>query len=179
MDVALGNAIEHAKALVDCGVDALYVGDPLSSASVISPRSFRAFCFPRFQLFCSELKDRGALIYLHICGNSGPILEMMADTGADCVEPLDPLGGVTVADAKRRIGGRVSLMGGVNTLTLLNGSPEQVYQEAVTCCRAGGIGGGYVLAAGDMVPDQTPEENVRSLVQAAKDMSYSTASSWE
>ncbi|OHB80635.1 MAG: hypothetical protein A2V98_10595 [Planctomycetes bacterium RBG_16_64_12] len=41
----------------------------------------------------------GVLTYLHICGNSTQILELMADTGVDCIEPLDPLGGVDVADA--------------------------------------------------------------------------------
>ena len=110
--------------------------------------------------------------YLHICGNSNPILEMMADTGADCVEPLDPMGGVEVADAKRRIGKRVALMGGLSPLTLLNGSPEQVFEEATACCRAGGLDGGYILAAGDMVPDRSPEENVLAMVQAARDFRY-------
>jgi hypothetical protein len=172
MDAALGNAVEHGQALVACGVDALYVGDPLASSSVISPQHFGEFCFPRFRLFCSELHKRDVLIYMHICGNSRPILEMMADTGADCVEPLDPLGGVNVADAKRRVGGRVALMGGVNTLTLLNGSPDQVYEEALDCCRAGGSNGGYVLAAGDMVPDRTPQDNVRAMVRAARDFQY-------
>jgi MtaA/CmuA family methyltransferase len=172
MDVALDNAIEHARALVACGVDALYIGDPLASSSVISPRYFERFCLPRFQLFRSELHQHDILIYLHICGNSRPLLEMMADTGVDCIEPLDPLGGVDVADAKQRVGARVALMGGVNTLTLLNGSPDQVYQEATACCRAGGGDRGYILAAGDMVPDRTPQANVRALVQAAKDFRY-------
>ena len=172
MDVALGNAIEHATALVECGVDALYIGDPLSSSSVISPRHFEKFCFERFRDFCRELHKLDVLIYIHICGDSRPILEMMAETGADCVEPLDPLGGVDLADAKRRIGGRVALMGGVNTLTLFSGSPKQVYEQSAACCRAAGSNGGYVLAAGDMVPDQTPEENVRAMVQAARDFRY-------
>jgi MtaA/CmuA family methyltransferase len=172
MDVALGNAVEYAKALVACGVDALYIGDPLTSSSVISPQHFEQFCYPRLRLFCTELHKHDILIYIHICGNSNPILEMMADTGADCVEPLDPLGGVKVADAKSRVGGRVALMGGVNTLTLLNGTPGQVYEEATACCRAGGADGGYILAAGDMVPDRTPQENVRAMVQAAKGFRY-------
>jgi hypothetical protein len=172
MDRALENAIEYAKALAGCGVDALYIGDPSASSSVISPRHFEEFCLPRFRRFCDELHRHEILIYLHICGNSNLILEMMADTGADCVEPLDPLGGVHVADAKRRVGHRVALMGGLNTLTLLSGSPGQVYDEAMACCRAGGDDGGYVLAAGDMVPDGTPEENVRAMVQAARDSRY-------
>jgi MtaA/CmuA family methyltransferase len=172
MDRALVNAIEHGKAAVRCGVDALYIGDPLASSSVISPRHFEQFCLPRFRLFCEELRRLDVLIYLHVCGNSGPILEMMADTGVDCIEPLDPLGGVDVADAKRRIGGRVALMGGVNTLTLLGGSPEEVYEEATACCRAGGSDGGYLLAAGDMVPDETAAENVQAMVRAARDYRY-------
>ena len=169
MDAALVGAIESGRALVKCGVDALYVGDPLTSASVISPAHFQRFCLPRLRLFCEELHKSDVLIYLHICGNSSPILEMMADTGADCVEPLDPLGGVDIADAKRRIGHRVALMGGVNTLTLLNGSPEEVYQEASDCCRAAAADGGYILAAGDMVPDRSPEENILALIRAAND----------
>jgi uroporphyrinogen-III decarboxylase len=161
--------MEKAVALVRCGVDALYIGDASASASVISPRQFEEFCFPRFRRFCEELRRRGVLIYLHICGNSLPLLEMMAETGVDCIEPLDPLGGVTVAEARRRVGARVALMGGVNTLTLLNGTPEAVREEALACCRAGGADGGYILAAGDMVPDFTPEANLHALVRAAKD----------
>ena len=172
MDIAVINAIEHARALVICGVDALYIGDPSSSASLISPRHFEEFCLPRFKLLCEELHKSGVLIYIHICGNSRPILEMMADTGADCIEPLDPLGGVDVADAKRRVGSRVALMGGVNTLSLLKCTPEEVYEESIACCRAGGNDGGYILAAGDMVPDFAPEANVRAMVQAARDCSY-------
>jgi len=172
MDVALEIAIEHGKALVQCDVDAIYIGDPSASSDLISPAHFEEFCFPRYKSFCDELHKEDILIYLHICGDSRPILEMMADTGADCIEPLDPLGGVSVADAKRRVGDKVALMGGVNTLTLLNGQRQAVYQEALECCKAGGENGSYILAAGDMVPDFTPQENVMALVQAAKDFSY-------
>ena len=108
------------------------------------------------------------IIYIHVCGNSNPILEMLADTGAHTVEPLDPLGGVSVADAKRRIGDRVALMGGLNTLTLAHGTPDEVRAEAIQKCREGGPHG-YVLAAGDMVPPTTSLDNLRAMVQVAKD----------
>jgi len=175
MDISLAEAIEHAKANVGCGVDALYIGDPSSSCSLISPQHWERFCLPRFRTFCRELHKYDVLIYIHVCGNSTPILEMMADTGADCIEPLDPLGGVEVADAKRRVGDRVTLMGGVNPLTILRASPEEVYEEATSCCRDGGQNGAYILAAGDMVPDSSPQENVQALVQAAKDFKYQEA----
>ncbi len=165
MDLQAEAIIRRAEKLLATGIDALYIGDPAASASLISPRHFERFCLPAYRKFCAHFRHR-ILIYIHICGNSRPILEMMADTGAHVVEPLDPLGGVEVADARRRIGHRVALMGGVNTLTLANGSPEEVRQEAIRKCREGGPHG-YILAAGDMVPPQTPLANLRALVEVA------------
>lgn len=147
-------------------IDAFYIGDPSASASLISPKHFEQFCLPAYQKFCSHFKKSDILIYIHICGNSNPILEMMAETGADVIEPLDPLGGVKVDEAKSRVGNRVALMGGVNILTLSDGSVDDVINEAVLKCRQGGPYG-YVLASGDMVPPNTPFENIKALVDVA------------
>lgn len=166
MDMQAEAMIQRAEKLLPTGIDVLYIGDPAASGSLISPKHFERFCLPAYQKFCHHFRDEEILIYIHICGNSGPILEMMADSGADVVEPLDPLGGVSVADAKRRIGDRVALMGGVNTLTLAYGTPEEVRAEAILKCREGGPHG-YVLAAGDMVPPETPLENLQAMVDVA------------
>ena len=166
MDVQVEAAIRQGERLLGTGIDAFYIGDPAASASLISPGHFAEFCLPVYQRFCRHFKGRDILIYIHVCGNSVPILEMLADTGADVVEPLDPLGGVSVADAKRRIGGRVALMGGVNTLTLASGTPAEVRAEAIRKCREGGPG--YILAAGDMVPPGTSLANLQAMVDVAK-----------
>ncbi|PKO22214.1 MAG: hypothetical protein CVU38_10465 [Chloroflexi bacterium HGW-Chloroflexi-1] len=168
MDMQAEASIEQAEKLITTGIDALYIGDPAASASLISPKHFERFCLPAYQTFCRRFRGTGILIYIHVCGNSRPILEMLADTGADVVEPLDPLGGVEVADAKRRIGGRVALMGGVNTLTLASGTAEEVRAEAIRKCREGGPHG-YILAAGDMVPPNTPLESLEAMVEVAKE----------
>ena len=167
MDMQADTMIERAEQLLRTGIDCLYIGDPAASASLISPRHFERFCLPGYQRFCGHFRDDDILIYIHICGNSRPILEMLADTGADVVEPLDPLGGVQVADAKRRIGQRVALMGGLNTLTLANGTPEEVRDEAILKCQEGGPQG-YILAAGDMVPPTTPVANLQAMVDVAR-----------
>ena len=159
--------IRRAEALLHAGIDALYIGDAAASSSVISPRHFEQLCLPAYRAFCDRFRGSGILIYIHVCGNSNPILEMLADTGVHAVEPLDSMGGVSVADAKRRIGGRVALMGGVSTLTLAKGTPEEVRAEAIRVCREGGPEG-YVLAAGDMVPPVTPLENLKAMVEVAR-----------
>ena len=171
MDMQAEAAAQRADQLLQTGIDALYIGDPSASASLISPQHFERFCLPAYSAFCRHFAGRDILIYMHVCGNSNPILEMMAESGVHCVEPLDPLGGVSVADAKARIGDRVALMGGVNTLTLARATPDRVHHEAVTKCREGGPDG-YILAAGDMVPPATPLANLQALVSVATESSW-------
>lgn len=167
MEMQAEAVIRKAERLLRADVDVFYIGDPAASASLISPQHFEEFCLPAYQIFCRHFRNTDVLIYIHVCGNSAPLLEMLADTGAHVVEPLDPLGGVSVADAKRRIGQRVALMGGVNTLTLASGTAEQVRAEAIQKCREGGPHG-YILAAGDMVPPLTPRANLQALVDVAR-----------
>ena len=166
LDMAVEATIRRAEKLLKADFDAFYIGDPAASASLISPSHFEKFCVGPYQKFCDHFKNYDVLIYIHICGNSKPILEMMADTGTHVIEPLDPLGGVSVADAKKRVGHRVALMGGVNTVTLSRGTPEEVQAEAIQKCREGGPYG-YVLAAGDMVPPDTSMANLRAMVDVA------------
>lgn len=169
MDIATEISIEQGKAYIDAGVDAIYIGDAWSSASIISPQQFEKFCLPRYTRVTEIFHQLGVQVYLHICGNAVPLFEMIADTGVDCIEPLDPLGGVSVADVVRRVGDRISLKGGVNTLTLLNGSPDEVRAEtrmvldaAVGKCR------GFILGSGDDIPRDTPFENIDAMIETAQ-----------
>jgi uroporphyrinogen decarboxylase len=134
---------------------------------LISPRHFEKFSLPFYRRFCRHFAGNEVLIYLHICGNSSPILEMMADSGAHCVEPLDTMAGVSVADAKQRIGKRVTLMGGVHTRILAEATPGEVAAEAVRCCLEGGPER-YILASADMIPPATPLANLRAMVEVAQ-----------
>jgi uroporphyrinogen decarboxylase len=156
-------AIEYARALVQVGVHGMMVADVYGG--VIGPDLFREFCVPYFKRFVQAIRPSGVLIYLHVCGKSGPILELMADTGVHCIEPLDPLGGVEVHDAKRRVGQRVALMGGLDTRLLAHGTLEQVRQDAMRVLTEGMPGGGYVLACGDMLPTETSPRKVRMLLE--------------
>jgi len=172
MEAGTQIAINCALAMAEAGIDCIYLGDASSSCSLISPKQFEKYCLPAYSRFVEAVKPTGMLVYLHICGNSNPILEMMAETGVDCIEPLDPLGGVDIAEAKKRVGDRVALMGGVNTVVLANGTAEDVEAEARKCIEKGWEKGGYILAAGDMVPNNAPKKNVMKMAEVAKLYTY-------
>ena len=170
MDLATARSIEAGKAYLAAGVDGLYIGDAWSSASIISPRQFERFCLPRYARAVEAFHALGTKVYIHICGNVMPILEMIAETGVDCLEPLDPLGGTEIREVVRRIGDRVSLKGGVNTLTLLTGTPDEVRAETRKVLEAAwGHCRGLILGSGDDIPRDTPFENLDAMIQTARD----------
>ncbi|MGB9681623.1 MAG: uroporphyrinogen decarboxylase family protein [bacterium] len=168
MELGTEISIQIGYALIEAGVDAIYIGDAWASSTIISPKQYREFCLPYHKKATEAFHKKGIPVYLHICGNSMPILEYMVETGVDAIEPLDPLGGVDIAEVKRRVGDKVCLKGGVNTLTLLRGTPDDVMKEAKSCIESAGRGGGYILGSGDDIPTEAPVENVKAMVKAAK-----------
>ncbi len=161
-------AIQQAMAFAKAGMDALYIGETFGQ--FMSPEQFRRFCLPNYQKLVEELRPHGILIYFHMCGRATHLLELLVETGVDCVEPLDEVGGTPVAEVYRRIGGRVALMGGVNTTLLARGTVDQVREDCARCIREAGRNGGYILAAGDMLPSETSPEKVRAMVECVKNI---------
>ncbi|MHC4620497.1 MAG: uroporphyrinogen decarboxylase family protein, partial [Planctomycetota bacterium] len=118
---------------------------------------------------CDELHhyEPEVRIYCHVCGNVMPIMEDLIATGLDCIGPLDPLGGFTCAQAREAVGDRIALMGGVNTLSFINASPEELMEEARSCIEGAGKDG-YVLGSGCVVPRSARRENLLALHEAAE-----------
>lgn len=160
--------IELGKALVETGVDCLYIGDAWSNAGIISPAQFEEFCVPQYRRVCDIFHKYGVKLYLHICGKTTPILDKMASTGVDAIEPLDPLGDVKLEDAKAKVGKKVCLKGGINTLTLLYGTEAQVKDEVISCIEKASKDGGFIFGTGDDIPRDAPIRNVKTMVEAVR-----------
>ena len=65
-------------------------------------------------------------------------------------------------------GGRVALMGGVDTRLLAHGTLDEVRADAMRCLSEGMPGGGYILACGDMLPTETSPDKVRMLLEMSR-----------
>jgi len=167
-------AIAKGKYWLDNGLKVLRLNDSAGNMSLISPKHWNEFIFPYIKTVCDELHNykKETLIYCHICGNTLPVIDKLVETGLDCIGPLDPLGGFTVAQARQKAGDSICLMGGVNTLSLLNNTSEEVKQEAIRCIKDSGNNGGYVLSSGCVVPPASPVENLLALVEASKAMKH-------
>ncbi len=127
---------------------------------------FEEFAGPYITPVMQRIKGAGLPAMLHICGKTHRLFEQMADTGADVLS-LDQ---VDLAEARERVGDRVTLMGNVRPAqTLLNGTPEQVEAEVRECLeKALDSPKGFILASGCEVPLNAPFENVEALMAAAR-----------
>jgi uroporphyrinogen-III decarboxylase len=170
MEKGVAAAIEKGKFNVDLGIKILRINDSVASMSLISPQHWREFIFPHIKTICDELHAYASdvKIYCHICGNVLPVAEDLVATGLDCIGPLDPLGGFSPADIKARVGNAVALMGGVNTLSFVDQTPEDIMEEARQCIQQAGLHGGYVLSSGCVVPPSSRIENLSALRTAAE-----------
>jgi uroporphyrinogen decarboxylase len=167
IDKAVAISIEKGKAFVKAGVDCLYIGDSYASASVISPELYRRFCAPAYAEVAREFHQHGVFCYKHCCGDYDPLLEDLLATGVDAMDGIDPDSGMSIRRTKERIGTRITLMGGLSCLTLLQGTPEGVYSEAKRCVTEGKPGGRYVLGSACAVPRHSPPENIMAARAAA------------
>jgi uroporphyrinogen decarboxylase len=174
MDLTSDALISFAKASLAAGANLVQCGDSLASINMISPKMYKKWAFPYekkfFQAIKPECEKYGAFAILHICGNMTPVLDLLADTGADIVE-LDT--DVMLDNAKARIGGRVCLMGNIHpTQVLLQGSPKEVEEACRQAIKDAGAGGGFILGSGCEVPPFAPQENIKAMIKTARSISY-------
>ena len=165
MEKGVGYCIERGKFNIDMGVKILRLNDSVGNMNVISPELWEEFVFPHMKTICDELHHYDPLvrIYCHICGNIMPILEKLVETGLDCIGPLDPLGGVNPLEVRKIVGNNVALLGGVNTLSFLNETVDNIIDEARFSIENAGSRGGYILSSGCVIPRDSNVKNIKVL----------------
>ena len=111
----------------------------------VSRDVFNEFILPYDRQLVSAAQESGVLVDYHNYGRVTAVLESMADTGADALEPLTPPslnGDIQLADAKKRVGDRMALYGGFNERVLMSDKGKEVRQEVRRCIDEGADGGG-------------------------------------
>ncbi len=153
---------QFGRAVGELGADALIIADPVSSSTMVSPRMYGEMVLPHLQRFIKSLKIPAIL---HVCGDTEPILDMMAETGAKILS-LDQC--MDLSKTKRLLAGRCGIGGNVDPINvLLFGTVEDVKRDTLMCLHQGGKRG-YVLMAGCAVPPRTPLENLKAMVETAR-----------
>jgi [methyl-Co(III) methanol-specific corrinoid protein]:coenzyme M methyltransferase len=103
----------------------------------------------------------GGPVILHVCGNCSDRLHLFAQSGVDAYHFEWQ---VDAKAAVEKIGQQISLVGNVNNpRVLLQGTPEEVYEQARYAIRAGV----HIIGPECAIPLATPLENLKAIVAAA------------
>jgi hypothetical protein len=151
----------YIRSLKGANFDLHELGGGAASSTVISPKIFNEFVAPYDSELIAIAHEAGQRIAYHTCGGMMPFLEMIADMGPDAMETFTPPGmgaDVNLAEAKRRIGDRVCMIGGFDQFHFfINCSEEDTRAEVRRCFEAAGGGGGYILCPSDHFFDADPK----------------------
>ncbi len=159
MDLCVDVGIAFAEAQIEAGADTIGIGDAI--ASQMSPDVYETMIQPREKRLVKAIKDAGAFVKLHICGNITHLLPGIADLGIDILD-VDHM--VDMATVRAVVGDRVTLTGNIDPVAgVARGTPERIRQELQRLYDT--VGNPFMINAGCEIPSGTPPENLRALCE--------------
>ncbi|MGE5378264.1 MAG: uroporphyrinogen decarboxylase family protein [Bacteroidota bacterium] len=161
--------LELAKEIAARGAKIVYTGDDYAynRGPLMSPKHFREFFYPGLCRVIGGYKELGLYVIKHTDGNLWPIIDMIIDSGIDCLDPIDPQAGMDLGEVKAKYGSRVALKGNVDCAQLMTfGTPDEVIEATRNALRKGMPGGGYILSSSNSIHSSVKPENYVAMLQA-------------
>jgi uroporphyrinogen-III decarboxylase len=133
----------------------------------MSDKQFETFYWPSLKKVIHALINEGILVYLAAEGSYNTRLESVNEF---------PRGAVTwqfektdMARAKKILGDKCCISGNVPPSLLVTGTPRDVKEYSRKLIEDCGKGGGYILASGSFDVDEAKLNNLRAMIEAAKE----------
>lgn len=168
VDMSVDVNLKMAKEVAQRGVEIVYTGDDIAwtKGPLMSPKHFRTLLYPALCRVMRGFKELGLYVIKHTDGNLWPILDMIVDSGIDCLDPIDPIAGMDLGAVKAAYGHRIALKGNVDCANLLSyGTPEETAAATKEALRRGMPGGGYILSSSNSIHSGVKPENYLAMVR--------------
>ncbi len=156
---------QFIRLMAQTGCDMVSNGDSPAGPDLIPPELYVQYALPYEKRVVAEAHKAGLPYTLHICGDTGLILEWMLETGADAIE-LDYKTDINKIAAA--FAGKTTLIGNIDPSGVLAlGRPEVVSRKTRELIEIMGQTNRFILNAGCAIPAETPEENLRAMLEVA------------
>lgn len=151
------------------GVDLVCGRGWYSSTDFWSPALFDEFVFPHVQALAAAAHARGKPFGYVMTTGVATLGPRLADAGVDVLYFVDPVQDrITVEQARDLLGGRMTLVGGTNALSLQSRDRERIRGEVRRAVETLGPTGRFILHPVDAIFPDTPWEGVEMLIEAWK-----------
>jgi len=159
MDLCVDVALDFARSQIAEGTDTIGIGDAV--ASQVSPQIYERLILPREQRLVRGIKEMGAKVRMHICGNTTHLLPGLASLNLDVID-VDHM--VSLSEVREALGPKVAIGGNLDPVAdILRGSPDTIRAKLEGCYRDAGYP--FLVNAGCEIPSGTPRENLMALCQ--------------
>jgi len=163
--------LEMAQEVARRGADFIFTGDDYASTErpFMSPRTFREFLAEPLRRVIAGFHAVGLPVIKHTDGQIMPIIDMVLDSGIDCLDPIDPVAGLDIGLFKERYSHRVALKGNVDCAhTLTFGNEEKVVEETKSVIRKAAAGGGLILSSSNSIHSSVKPGNYLAMWNAIR-----------
>lgn len=160
-------ALGRIDRLCDAGSDFIYMPNDIAfnAGPFLSPPQIAEFVMPYWRRQVERVKRHGRFAFIHTDGQIMPVLDQLIGLGAHCLQSIDPMAGMDIAQVKAATHGRLALMGNVQCSLLQDGPPEAVRASALYCLEHGAPGGGYIFSTSNTIFPGMPLENYRHMLR--------------
>lgn len=137
-----------------------------------SPDFFRQHALPAVKRAIELATAAGIPTHVHSCGPEKELVRILTEeTSLTVIDPLEipPMGDCDLAELKRLYGQKIVLKGNLHTTeVMLRGRPEDVIAASRKAIDDAAAGGRFILSTGDQCGRDTPDENLRAMIETAR-----------
>ncbi len=138
---------------------------------IMSPACWRELIKDGEQQEYDLIRAYGKNVFVHSCGKVDRIMDDLVEMGLEVLNPVQPEC-MELSGLKRDYGDKLTFFGGISTQrTLPYGTPEEVWKETEDTIRLMSVNGGYITAPSQEIQTDVPYENLRALIDAAREAS--------
>jgi len=158
---------------IRAGADAIWFGDCNGSGHLISPDIYREFALEPARRVSAAYQDAGGIVMYHASEELPAMVDLQAGAGFSILS-IGP--GIDIEEARKIVAGRVCLSGNVDPLEIIcRGTSEDIRAELARIIGNVSRHGGHVMNSGEMVPRDTPEDNVDTFVHSTRGLWVASA----
>ena len=133
---------------------------------------FRQLAFPAVKRGIELATAAGIPTQVHSCGPEKALVKILAEeTDLTVIDPLEipPMGDCNLAELKRLYGRKIVLKGNLHTTAvMLRGKVKDVIAASKRAIDDAAAGGRFILSTGDQCGRDTPDSNLRAMVETAR-----------
>jgi uroporphyrinogen decarboxylase len=150
------------------GIGILATTDDVANGKglLVSPAMYFDAIAPAFRRVVQGYKALGCLVIKHSDGDVRPLVDWWIGSGIDCLDPIDPRGGMRLSAMKAAYGDRICLKGNIDCAGVLQDGTESEVEAAVGACLREGGGSGHILSSSNTIHRGVPPRNYRAMLKA-------------